>query len=80
MTKNRIAQQVHRDAFANALYEERGQFRNVLYFSSESEVSQRIPDISKLPSAQNNVDLQDEDGNFYFYIGYSDVDGPDIIP
>lgn len=77
--RNRIAQQAQRDKFANAMYTERGQLKNVLFFSSEAEVNARIPDISKLPVEENNTTLQDADGNFFFLAGYSSIDGPDII-
>lgn len=79
--RNRIAQQRQRDYLERAIDSAAGRDRTVLSFTSESEVNQRIPDLSKLPAALNNTVLQRaSDGAFYHYIGYSKIGGPDIIP
>lgn len=77
--RNRIAQQALRDAFEAAEARSAGRYLSILSFSSEMEIMQRISDISKLPSATNNIELQDEDGNFYAMFNYSAWDGPDIF-
>lgn len=77
--KNRIAQQARRDAFEAAQSKSNGQYLSVLSFSSEVDVLQSISDISKLPSAINNTELQNEDGEFFLLFDYSAFDGPDIF-
>lgn len=78
--KNRIAQQRLRDNIERAVDTVEGRERTILLFSASSEMKQRIGDIGKLPVAQNDTSLQDADGNFYFLVGYSAIDGPDVIP
>jgi hypothetical protein len=78
--RSRIAQRVVADRFERANERAEGRVRSVLSFSSDRAAAINIPDLNRLPVMEATHDLQDEDGNFYFYIGYSDVDGPDIIP
>lgn len=77
--RNRIAQQRQQDILEGVVDRTAGRERTVLLFSSAQEAEQRIADIGKLPVAENNVELQDADGNFYFMLDYSDPDGPDVL-
>ena len=83
--RNRIAQQRQRDHFEKAARQERGEKDALLMFTSTTATRQRISDISKLPTEESNVTLQDTNpvsptyGLFYFMPGYSTLDGPDIL-
>lgn len=57
-----------------------GRLRSLAPMSAAAALSTSVADPSKLPSIEETTDLQDEDGNFFFLIGYSVVDGGDIIP
>jgi len=76
---NRIAQQRAQDRFEKASRKMRGEYPALILFTSLAATNQRIADISKLPTVESNVTLQDSDGNFYFMADYSNSDGPDII-
>jgi hypothetical protein len=77
--RNRLAQQRQDAIFEGAVDRAAGRVRILLSFTSEQELTQRIADIEKLPTAENNITLQDEDGNFLFLPNYSALDGPVVL-
>ncbi len=54
-----------------------GRDASVIRFSSNT-IDALIPEISRLPSIENEEKLQNEDGTFTFLEDFSAVDGPDL--
>lgn len=53
----------------------------ILTFSSRRTMENSVGTVYNLPCAlETGEDLQNEDGDFLFLEGFSDPDGPDIVP
>ncbi len=53
--------------------------RTLFHTVASRIAAMRIADSSALPVAESNVRLADASGNAYFLLGYSSLDGPDIL-
>jgi hypothetical protein len=78
--KSRIVEQMRRDNFENAQQQSNGNVRALTLFTSMRAAQSTITDMEKIPSVENNTLLQDESGNFFFTVGYSEVGGGHVIP
>lgn len=57
----------------------RGESRGVLRMTASRHAGIHIADFEKLPVSATALSLRDDDGNYFFMVGFSKVGGPDVM-